>query len=256
MNATDLATRLCKDMVRAVAQRGTRAYIITAFTYPDGESVNLYVENKDSGSWLSDLGTTFFKFNTGGLNLTSPRHQFIQAICNTYGVEIERATLRKQLRSDSATSDCLAFCEALSRISTLEYQRESRSRSNFPELVDGLLKRKVEPARPIDRGWTNPTIDLHKSFPVDYRINGVGEPRHLFHVASAEKSTLVSAVCNFFKAKNAYVPTMSVIDPDLNLGEHHLDRLQLASTQIRFGVIGSEDIIARFGLEGMPSHHG
>lgn len=257
MKAADLATRICKDLVRAVAQRGMRTYIVTAFTYPDGESVNLYVENTNGETWLSDLGTTIFKVNTCGLSLTLPRHHFIQAICNTYGLQMEDATLRKRLSPNNAASECVAFCEALTRISTLEYQRELRQRSYLPELVDSLLQRTVEPVRPIARAWTNPEIDLHQSFPVDYRINGKGaSPRHIFHVASAEKSTLVSAVCNFFKSKNAYVPTMSIVDPDLNLGEHFLDRLQLASTQIRFGVVGSEDIITRFGLAEFATQHG
>ncbi len=250
MDASELVSRLCKDIVRAVATRGLRTYIVTNFHYPDGESVNLYLESKGDAHWLSDLGTTLFKCISGGVDLTTTRRQFIESICNMHELQLEQTTLRKRLRLENAGVDCVSFCEAISRISTLEYQRENRQRSYLPEQVESLLVRRVEPIRTIARRWTNPAIDLHESFPVDYRLNGRGEPRHIFHVASAEKSTLVSAVCNFFKAKDAYVPTLSIVDPDLELGEHYMDRLQLASTQIRFGVSGNEDPIVQFALEG------
>lgn len=251
MNTTDLAARLCGDMVRAVVHRGIRSYIITHFHYPDGESLNLYLESKGEAVWVSDLGTTIYKCHVGGLELNDSRRQFIQSICNTYDLEMEKNILRKRLVDTTLGTDCMVFCEALSRISTLEYQREPRPRPYLAEQIDGLLKRKVEPKRAIERKWTNKLIDPQESFPVDYRLNGTGKPRHIFQVASADKSNLVSAVCNFFKAKDVYVPTLSIVDPDLELGEHHLDRLQLASTHIRFGVSGNEDAIVKFALEGM-----
>jgi hypothetical protein len=249
MNVTELAGGLCGDLVRSVAQRGTRSFIVTNFRYPDGDSVNLYLESKGASEWLTDLGTTIFKYGTNGLELSDSRRQFIQAICNTYGLELEKTVFRKRLTVDRPGLDCLSFCEALSRISTLEYQKESRHKGSFFEQVDNLLKHRVEAVRKIERRWTDPLIDPNQSFPVDYRMNGTGTPRNLFYVATADKSNLVSAVCNFFKIKGVYVPTMSVIDPDLNLGKHHMDRLQLASTHLRFGVVGSEDAIVEFASE-------
>ncbi len=244
----DLATRLCGDMVRAVAKRGTREFIITRFSYPDGDLLNLYIESTTGNYWLSDLGITLSKFRINGIELTSSRSQFIQSICNVYGLELDRTILRKRI-TESPNLDSLAFCEAIARISTLEYLKDVHKRSSLPDQLEHLLEKRVEPQRTILRKWYDKSVDFKNSHPVDFRINGPGQPRNIFHVAAPGKSNLVSAVCNYFKVKKVFVPTMAVIDPDVNLGPHFLDRLQLAVTHIRYGVAGGEDAIVRFALD-------
>src|SRR5688572_10402228 len=97
MDTTELASRHCRDMVRGVVRRGVRSYIITTFRYPDGESLNIYLESKGETNWLSDLGTTIYKCDVGGLELNDSRLRFIQSVCNTYDLQIEKTILRKKL---------------------------------------------------------------------------------------------------------------------------------------------------------------
>src|SRR5580658_2508435 len=124
MTATDLAKRLCGDLVRRVAEWNNRSFIVTNFHYPDGDLVNLYLESDNDiftghSVFLTDLGTTLFKARENGVEVTSPRERTIEAICNSYGMEFRAGILKKKLSEENPGADCLTFCEAISRISCL-----------------------------------------------------------------------------------------------------------------------------------------
>ena len=249
MNAIDLASRLCEDMVRKVAKHDFRSYVITHFSYPDGDSINLYVERRGEETRVSDLGTTMHRCNLNGVEMTPKRAEFISTICKTYGVDFAENALSKQLTDDIGV-DCLDLCQSIIRVSNLEFDADTRQRSRLKEYVDRLLQRFVAPKRPITSQWTAPSDHRH-AYPVDFHMNSVGDARNIFHVASSEKSTLVSAVCNYLKLVDAFAPTMAIIDPKLNLGEHQLDRLQISATELRWGVEDNEEAIVKFALSGM-----
>ena len=246
VEAEKFAQRLCGDFVRRIARRGSRAFIVTQFKYPDGDFMNLYPEGRGDTFSVSDLGDTMFKCRMGGVKLTSTRMKWIDTICGIHGIRMEDSVFRKDVRQDHFGTDCLSFCEAISKISTLEYDSERRLRSFLPAQLDGLIHDCVEPVRGVTRKWTHPTLDPKQSYPVDYRFNGIGEPRHVFHVVSGDKSTLVAAVCGFLKLQGIFAPTLAVVSTDADLGPHEVDRLQRAATSIKFGIAGNEDEIIRF----------
>jgi len=49
MTAEELQNLLCKDLVRGVYSRGDRTFIATRFSYPVGDSVNLYLTEDADG---------------------------------------------------------------------------------------------------------------------------------------------------------------------------------------------------------------
>jgi hypothetical protein len=241
-----LATHLCHDVVDEVGIRHGIAFIVTSFRYPDGDSVNLYVDRRDGESWVTDLGTTHTKFALEGMRITEARQRVIDVVCRSYGVRQSELSLAARLDPASPSVGCLGLCEAITRISTLHYGIVSNERSDIHGAIESILKARVGHARKWTQDWTDPALDERQAFPVDFRMNGTGKPRHLFGVASRYKAALVSAVSHFFRAHDKYVPTMCVIDPAAKLGRHHIDRVQLAADEIVFGV--DEDRIAEFAL--------
>jgi hypothetical protein len=204
------------------------------------------VEDRDGTVHISDRGITLLKVKQSGVDLTQSRLEWIGTICGLHGLKSVSGAFSKTINAITSGADCLSFCEAITRISTLEYDAHHRQKSMLPMLIEGLLKQRLNPDRKIWRNWTAEEHDFKKSFPVDYRFNGTRAARHLFHVMSDEKATLISAVSGFLKTHNIYVPTMSVVDQNLELGIHQLDRLQLASTEIKFGFSGNENQIVEF----------
>jgi hypothetical protein len=242
------ASRLCSDFVRRVAQRGQFTFIVTQFKYPDGDFVSLYLDQSGDSIRVSDRGDTMFKCRIKGVEITDARRKWIETICGIYDLRFEDSVFYKRVTMERAGVDCLLFCEAIAKISSLEYDVEARQRSLLPAQVESIIHMRVEPVRSVSRNWTDEKVDPKRSFTVDYRFNGTGAPRQMFHVASREKSTLIAAVSSFQRLQGIFVPTMSVVAQDLELGTHQLDRLQRASTEIKFGTTGNEDRIVDFAL--------
>lgn len=245
---TEIASQLCRDFVRKVGRRGQRTFVVTNFKYPDGDFVNIYLERRGDGLCISDLGNTTFRFKISGVEMTESRANWVNAICKIHDVEYQDTVFNKRIQEDTLGTDFLKFCEAISKISTLEYDAEARQRSYLPIQLESLVSSRIEPVRPAYRNWTDSRFDFKNSYPVDYHFDETAGTKNVFHVASREKSTLVSAVSGFLKMNGIYPPTMAIVATDLNLGTHHLDRLQRAATEIRFGVSGNEDSIVDFVL--------
>jgi hypothetical protein len=244
----DLASILCRDLVRKTVEWQGKAFVVTSFHYPSGDSINVYFEGGEDDLRITDMGGTVFNFRVYGVEMTPQRLQWVQAICASYDLNMEGSVFRKNTTRDRLGRDCLIFCEALTRIATLEYDVQPRQKSQLPQRVDSILREKVEPHRKIIRAWIDHEIDRNGSFPVDYRCNGQADPRHIFHVVSPDKATLVAAIAGLLKTHNRYVRTLSIVDPDANISTHHIDRVQMGSTDIKFGTEGNERDIERFAL--------
>lgn len=241
-----IASSVCDDLVRDVVTRHGRSFIVTTYRYPDGDTLNIYLERRDGQNWLSDGGATLFKAATDGMKITEARQRVIDVICREYGIEQVDSTFSRKVDLRRVSDSFLPLCEAITRISTLRYELLHRPRSDLRELIDSLLEDRVAPIRRWDTHWTDPSIDHKAAFPVDYRFNGKLPPRHLFRVSSPYKAALVAAVGGFLESHGAAVPTMCVIDPEVGLGDQHLYRVQMVATEICFGV--DADRIVKFVL--------
>jgi hypothetical protein len=251
MDVEALAKLLCRDFVLTVGRRHERQFVVTRFRYPDGDYVPLYVRQEGSRTVATDLGTTLFKCTVRRVAITDQRDAFIRSVCRRYGVEYEQGVLTTPITPESAGRNCLSLCEAITRVSNLQLESDTRDRSTLPAQIDRLFEQHVSPKRTVTRDWYHPDLDSNADYKVDYHLNGAGEARNVFFVGSSAKSTLVAAVNNFLKLHGAFAPTLTIVDPQVQLGKHYLNRLQRASTQIRFGLRGYEDDVVRFALGGM-----
>jgi hypothetical protein len=252
-----IQSQLCADLLTDIDVAEGLAVAITSFMYPNGDSVNLYFEDHDGEFVVTDEGATVDFLRSQHIEMTSERKQLIRVMC---GVDVEFQSPRLVKRFDPAIAGpaCMAFCETVTRVASIFYHSSGLSRSPLPMVVDDLLRKRVSQVRHIDRGWTYKRFDTKGSFPVDFRVNGLGPPRNIFSVTSASKSLLVTAVVHFLRSHGLDVPTMTIVDPDANLSPRYIDRLQLASTEIRFGVEKHHADIVAFALGDdtgdKPSH--
>jgi hypothetical protein len=144
----------------------------------------------------------------------------------------------------------MALCEAITAVSSIFYHVDSPVRSSLPIAVDKILRKKVEPKRGIERQWTDRRNDPNGSFPVDFRMNGIGEPRNIFPVTSSSKSIMVVAVANFLRSHGIRGRSLAIIDKGADLGPRDVNRLQLTADEIMFGLEGHESKIVKFALSG------
>lgn len=252
MNLDEIKTGVCDDLVRGISTRGFRSFIETQFKYPDGDFIVLYLEGKGARTQISDLGTTAYKLKMDNIDLTSDRHaQLITGVCNLYGVTFSGRKIRRPIQQESVSLDFLAICEAILRISNLEFEVVRRQHTALRSRISNLLAADVGSRRKLDSDWFAPFDDNH-SAPVDFRLNTVGEPRHIFHVASQVKSERVFGITCYLRLHDIDVPTMSIVDDRVfsSLTRGMQDRLGDVCEIVR-GVAGNEPSIVEFALSGM-----
>lgn len=247
-----LAARVCSDLVLEVASRHGRTFIVTAFQYPDGDTLNLYLDSRRPIACLTDGGATHRKLRLDGRKMSEPRERLIGQVCATYGIEYSDGAYIRTVDAEKPGADFIRICEAITRISTIAFSREDHHKSDFKKRLETVLSTRVLHVRKWEADWHDPVVDPKSVFPIDYRFNGKHPARHLFRVSSSYKAALVAAASNLYHAHGLWVPTMCIIDPDAQLGDTDVDRLSTSSDEIVFGLDGREEKrIVEFATAGV-----
>ncbi len=129
MTTTQLEKNLCKDFVNHIAEMDGESFIVTNFHYPDGDFVIFYLDGQArilEDFRITDKGITLFKCRESGIEITESRRIFVENVCGDFDVELKDGILSKSIRETDIGIDVLEFCEAISRISTLEYEGATR----------------------------------------------------------------------------------------------------------------------------------
>jgi len=246
-----LKRKLCRDLLVEVESTETGSVAVTSFSYPNGDSVNLYFTDLGDGVLgVSDEGATVSFLDRQGIELSAARRQIIKTMCRPYDVEFLTPILRRQFQIPDVGTASLALCEAITAVASIFYFVESPARSSLPVAVDRILRRKVENKRGVERDWIDRRHDPKGSFPVDFRMNGLGDPRNIFPVTSASKSLMVVAVGNFLRSHRIAGQSLAIIDKEAGLGPTDMNRLSLTVNRIVRGLDGNENEIVKFALEG------
>lgn len=240
--------RLCRDLLAEIGQSEDQGFAITSFAYPNGDSVNLYFDDLGDELAVSDEGTTLSFLRQQNVEITADRNEIIRSVCRAHEVEYQTPRLVKRCDLKSVGAASLELCEAVTQIAAIYFHAPGALRSPLPVAMDELLRKRVEPKRRVERRWTDRRHDPKGSFPVDFHVNGLGPPRNIFAVTSRSKSILVTAVVHFLRSHGLKMPTMSIIDPSAHLGPRDVNRLQLASTELRFGLDRHQHDIVDFAL--------
>lgn len=247
-----LKKKLCRDLLAEenVTELGTVA--ITTFSYPNGDSVNLHFSALGGDSLaVSDEGATLAFLRNQAIELTPARRNNIKTMCRPYDVEFVTPILRREFQMPEIGIACMALCEAITAVASIFYHVETALKSSLPVAIDQILRKKVQPNRGVERQWIDKRHDPQGSFPVDFRMNGVGDPRNIFPVTSTSKSLMVVAVGNFLRRYHARGKSLAIVDKEADLGARDMNRLQLTTDEIIIGLEGQESRIVDFALGGV-----
>ncbi|HEY5232058.1 MAG TPA: DUF1828 domain-containing protein [Verrucomicrobiae bacterium] len=195
-----LKERLCKSLCGEVQVRTTRQgylQIVTPFTFPDGDTFQLYLEEAAAGSVrLTDFGHTFMhlsyendlaKFREG------TRGKLLDQVLADSGLRDEQGRLVLDSSLDSLGTNVLQFGQALTRIYDLTFLNRSWVASTFYEDLKERLYSLVAPEK-IKQDYTLPDHAEADSYPIDFRVEGKRAPLFLFGVATRDKARLVTII--------------------------------------------------------------
>jgi hypothetical protein len=249
-----LRKRLCRDLLADVGEVDGRSVAVTTFTYPNGDSINLYFGKRGDDLVVSDEGATIDFLRSQDITLTEERRDCIAAMCEPFAATVEGPRLVRNFQMEGLGAACVGLAQAATQVASLFYQAKPNLRSPLPVTVHRILRERVARTRGIEEDWVARRFDHEAAYPVDYRANGVGEPRHVFTVTSPKKAVLVSAVVHFLRSHRIDVPTMTIVDPEADLDRPDINRLQLASTELKWASDKKmEQDLVKFALSGMKS---
>jgi hypothetical protein len=246
MTVAQLKDNLCKDLIVGSFERHDRKFLVTRFTYPIGDSVNLYLIGDDGEQRITDLGTTHYFLKVANVEMdTEARMEFVKSVCAGFHIEIgPDLVLSKPISVPTAKEDVLGFCEAITRISALHYDQKARQFQSFATEVDTLITRVVPPGR-FYKGWTDPAIDPDSNYLIDYHFNSLQPARNIFVVRGRLGAETAIGTMNFYLAKNRLDESMSVVAPELGLPRRVERKLEMTSRVI-FGM--DEKEISKFAI--------
>lgn len=126
MTIKELFEALPRYIALNLYEKDDRAFISTCFLYPNGDRVAVYFEEfmRSHGAYiaLSDKGTTFYNFAVEGLKETPRRTDVIKGVCALHGLQEPGEELKIESTDDSVVRDFISLCQAICKISTLQYE--------------------------------------------------------------------------------------------------------------------------------------
>lgn len=146
--------------------------IRTPLLYPDGDYIDLFLQEEKDLVTLTDLGET-----TGWLRLQTPspkrspkQNRLIQDVCQTHGVEFFKGTLTLRVQPGQSLADAvLRLGQAAVRVSDLWFTYRTRAvESITDEVADVLLEREIRFERAeklIGRSGEGWTVAFHTRTP-------------------------------------------------------------------------------------------
>ena len=144
-------------------------YIVTPFTRPDGEAIELALSHRDDGGLaLSDMGDTLGYLYVNGLRLTQSVLGKAQHIARRHGVSLNRAALAIE-GADAAEGEAVhQLIQAALEVTALIQGRRSVGRVVFDTEVESFI------------------IQSGAVYDVDYKVRGERETHsYKFYVNSA-----------------------------------------------------------------------
>jgi hypothetical protein len=231
MTIEQFASALCKDIVLGTFKRVDRAFVATRFSYPVGDSVNIYLIDDGDSQFLSDQGTTNYVLRVAGVDMESDGRQgFIESVCALHGVELTGDfMLRKAVTPETAGDAALHFCEAVTRISTLHYfDRQERRDRTFRDEIDQVLRVNL-PKRQVIRNWSDPAIDPRGVWKVDFHLNTLKTPFDVFAITSDRSALSAAATIGYLRSRQRIHKSVSVVAPGVKLPRSSEGKIEMVS---------------------------
>ena len=195
-----LQKTLCDAMCSEIRIREKRPELIaidTPFSFPDGDQYQLYIKVLSGGVLrLTDMGHTLMhlsyendidKFREG------TRGALFEQIKAETSVEECNGSLFIDSTVENLAANIFSMGQAITKVNDLSFLKRSRAESTFYEDLKESLYMIIPPEKVI-RNFLYEGIENASDYPIDYRIEGKGDPVFLFGIPNKDKAKLVTII--------------------------------------------------------------
>jgi len=242
-----LEERLCKTLCGEVRIRKTpQGYlqIVTPFTFTDGDTFQLYLEETAAGGVrLTDYGHTLMhlsyendldKFREG------TRGKLFEQVLATSGLKEEQGKLVLNSSLESLGTGVLQFGQAITRVYDLTFLNRARVASTFYEDLKETLYSLVAPEK-IQPNYVLPDQGEADSYPIDYRIEGKRVPLFLFGIPSRDKARLTTIILEHWLRAHIDFDSLLIFQDQQEIPRLDLARLSNVGGEMVASLDASED---------------
>ena len=190
MNPSDLCEALRGSLPAlfecALAPEGA-VRVRTPFMYPDGDIVDLFVEERGAEFLLTDYGEAlgWLRMQSFSDALTTSRQRLLEDICRTLGIELDRGQLTLRCTDSSALADAVQrLGQASVRVSDIWFTFRAVGASSIADDVsDWLREQQFDFERNVLR-----TGESGRQWTMDYRIVAEDRASLVFLLSTGSQS--------------------------------------------------------------------
>lgn len=199
--------------------------IRTPYLYPDGDVIDLYLQEKAGQITLTDLGDTlrWLRMQTVTRQKTDKQEALIRDICLTLGIEQYRGMLLLRVKQNESLASALTrLAQAVIRVSDLWFTFRTRAFESIQEEVaEFLLELKIpftQNEKVRGRSGRTRTIDFHTRHPRQSAfIELVSTGSRAAANARVDNTFVTWADINYLKVSSDDIKFISLLDDTLDI---------------------------------------
>jgi hypothetical protein len=242
-----LQEQLCKTLCGQVSIRKTKQgllQIITPFTFSDGDTFQLYLEEMPGGAVrLTDFGHTMMQLsyeNDIAKFREGTRGKLFEQLLASAGMKEESGKLTLETSVEHLGTSLLQFSQGITRIYDLTFLNRARVAGTFYE----DLKERVYSLLASDRvkqDFALPNEEEAASYPIDFYIERARTPLFLFGIASIDKARLVTIVLEHWLRAKVEFDSLLVFQNQTDIPRGDLARLSNVGGEMVASLDAAED---------------
>ena len=238
-----LSKQLCGEVRLRKTPQGF-IQVLTPFTFPDGDTFQVYLEDRVGSARITDYGHTWMhlsyenelpKFREG------TRGKVLDQILASTGVRDENGQLVLDSPIDTIGASILQYGQALTRIYDLTFLNRGRLPGTFYEDLREALYQLIPPEK-IKPDYVLSEYSNAESYPIDFQILGKRAPLFLFGIAGRDKARLVTITLEHWLRARVDFDSLLIFQDQQEIPRMDVARLSNVGGEMVASLDASEDL--------------
>jgi hypothetical protein len=210
-------------------------FICSRSLYPNGDTITAFLMPHGSKWGFTDEGITSAFLERTGVELTDRRRDAIRLILNAHNMEWQHgAFVKAPVDLQIASRAFREFCDAVLRISGMEFEHHLSERELYVPKVDAVLRRVTASRSELRSRYVDEFYDPDKLYPIDWAVFQNSSRKHVFAISGPLSTLTMPAAVNYLRLAGLSVPTLAVVSPHIKLTRRNTARIAKAAQDIIF----------------------